>query len=508
MQSPTAVGAFASVLGPTFKLADNGFEIRAEDEQARGLLQTVQQVASQLDNARLLQRQRSGRFSDNEKRLFEETYRNCEDAIRSVASLAEPPRSGITAGANVPVIFTLRDSPSINVSLTQLGIARQNLDMTIRHLSSRDSRPSSSAGSPPIQSTSPNTYQPSPLYGESQFLAAGRRRNMARRASAMGNGNAPPADPPPQHHPPPQSVQPAPRMQAIHPDRTRALSSSAMYIPPSIPELVGDDTFSRPAPVRHTTLPVITIANGYVPPSDLIVVENEPVEQPAALSPPRSPAPLSQSTSSPPGSPPVLRHTSVSSHTSEPTRQSKIYTPPQSTGVRTPPNSWAPQFQEPRPPPMNLAPNQNIVIPVRTIDHRTPHPSVPPQLTTTNLPPPQRYSIVNPDPHTSSPQSAGAAPPIPVQHSGRRTSAMDNWSAQQSQNYRPISTNLSPPSNVGIGIRTSMASIPDEAYSTNFAGAPTPGLGADSKYIYSPSLARRGRGGRNRSHSWLDARAQ
>lgn len=76
MEGTTAVAAFPSAL------AEKGFEICAVDEQAKSLLQTLQQVAQQLDDARLLRRQKSLNFTMFEKRMFDDTFRNTEEAIR------------------------------------------------------------------------------------------------------------------------------------------------------------------------------------------------------------------------------------------------------------------------------------------------------------------------------------------------------------------------------------------------------------------------------------------
>ena len=504
MESPTAIAIFASVLGPRAKLAEKGFEICAVDEPARGLLQRAQQVAGQLDDARLLRRQHSGRLTDFEKRMFDDALGHGEDAIRQVASLAERPRndmqqSGGQISMNTRIVFVLRNSPSLNVSLTQLGIASQSLNATILQLNSRDSRPSSSAGSPPIQSPRQGEWKPPPTYDESLFLSAGRRRNIQRRATAMGLQTVGP--------PPNQIVQP---VQPAQPDRSRAQSASTLYIPaiPSIPELIGDESFQNR---NYHSIPIIRVASAPQPPSDPIVIESEPV----ISSPARSPSSHSQPNSSPPGSPPIPRRfNSVSSSAnSDPgAPQSSHFTPPQTTGIQTPPNSWAPHFQEPRPPPANYVPR-----------YPSQHPVV--------MPAPIHYSYP-PYPNSSVPHTG--VPPIPPQSAARYP-----WGLQQvqeykpssanvglasNQEYRPSSTNLPPASNqdyrhpppnlapspnVGIGIRNTQEPTPATfaPYSPDFRAPLSPQI-PESNYIYTPSMARRGQGGRHRHHSLMESRAQ
>lgn len=501
MQSPAAVAAFASVLSPTVPLAEKGFEICAVDERAKGLLQTVQQVAGRLDDARTLRRQKSGLFTDFEKRMFEDTFRHCEEAIRHVASLAERPRadmevSGGRLRMNTRLVFVLRDSPGITVSLTQLGVANESLGNAIVTLSSRPGRPTSgsmSSMSNSTQSPGQGEWKPPPTYEESQFLSAGRRRNMQRRASAMA------------------ALNPSP------PERPRALSSTSGYLPvtPSIPELMGDETFVRPA---HQSLPIIRVASAPHAPSEPIVIEAEPeAGQTVPFSPPRSPSALSQSTNSPPRSPPVRRRlSSVSSPTnSDGVPPSTTFTPPQSAGVRTPPNGRMPQFQDPRPPPMNYVPPQHIVMPMPPDGSqpppRPPYPTNYSSSQNISMPSQPPGSLNAPYPNAHPPPTN--IPPLPQHNLGYRTAPNSSWAPQQFHNYRPTPGNLEPAPNLGISTRPSMDSMPSNPsvvrpHSPNYPQATNIEDGPEPDYVYTPSLARKGQGGRHRSHAWLEARAQ
>lgn len=511
MESPTAVAVLASVLGSTVKLAEKGFEICAVDEQARGLLQMVQQVGGQLDDARALRRQNSGRLTDFERRMYDNAFRRGEDAIRQVASLTERPRvdmqqSGGQISMNTRTVFILRNSQNLNVSLTQLGIASQGLDTTILQLNGRDSRPSSSAGSPPMQSPMQGEWKPPPAYDESLFLSAGRRRNIQRRATALGLATvgAPPNQTVQSGHPV-QSGQP---VQPVHHDRSRTQSASTLYIPavPSIPELIGDDSFQNR---NHHSLPIIRVANAPQPPSDPIVIEHEPIES----SPARSPSSHSLP-SSPPGSPPMpTRFNSVSSNTnSDPgPPQSSTFTPPQTTGIQTPPNSWAPDFQEPRPPPANYAPNhpsqQRVAMPVPADYSYPPYPNS--NVPHTNVPPiPPQSAARNPWGHQQIQEyrpSSGDIGSVPDQEYRPYSGKIPTSS---SQDYGQPPGNLAPSPNIGIGISSQEAKPSTFApYSPDFQAPLSPQV-SESNYVYTPSIARRGQGGRHRHHSLMESRAR
>ena len=97
---------------------------------------------------------------------------------------------------------------------------------------------------------------------DSAFFSARRRKNMQRRATAMGLITT-------------ETPQSPPNQLGLS-DRSRAISVSAHYIPPisSILELIGDDSVSRRT---HRPLPIIRVAGTPIPLSDSIVVESQPI---------------------------------------------------------------------------------------------------------------------------------------------------------------------------------------------------------------------------------------
>ena len=153
------------------------------------MLNTVEQVSRQLYHARTLRRERSSLFTSSEKKMFDESFTHTDHALRRVAAHAERARvdmqvSGGKVRANTRMLFVLRDSPNIHVSLTRLGIASQSLNGIFATLLSRGERSRDSVGSNSSLGSPGNSRSP-PTYEESQFLYEGRRRNLQRRASAM-----------------------------------------------------------------------------------------------------------------------------------------------------------------------------------------------------------------------------------------------------------------------------------------------------------------------------------
>lgn len=188
MEGASAITAFSSVLASTVKIAEKTFEICAVDSQAKAVLATINQCSSQLNDARILRRQKSSDFSTFEKQMIDNTFKHTEEAIKEVASLAERARADIVTGGKIRVntrlLYVLRDSPNIHVGLTKLGIANQSLNMALFMLTSRESRSSTRTASEATPQRDPD-LKPPPTYEESTFLSEWRRRNMSRRASAL-----------------------------------------------------------------------------------------------------------------------------------------------------------------------------------------------------------------------------------------------------------------------------------------------------------------------------------
>jgi len=190
MDGTTALSALSSVLTTTVKIAEKAFEISAVNDQAKNLLQTVNQLSGQLKDARSLRRQKSALLTTFEKRMFEDTFKHTDTAIRGVATIAERARadmdvSGGCLRVSTRLLFVLRDSPGIQTRLTQLGIASQGLNSVIMILSSREGRSQILLGGDNGSSINLWDSKPPPNYGESEFLSVGRLQNLRRRESAM-----------------------------------------------------------------------------------------------------------------------------------------------------------------------------------------------------------------------------------------------------------------------------------------------------------------------------------
>ncbi|KAK3117677.1 hypothetical protein LTR53_000705 [Teratosphaeriaceae sp. CCFEE 6253] len=185
MDGTIPISAVSSVLGTAIGITQKAFEIYAVDEQAKSLLKTVEQVSCELREARTLRRQKSSLFTTMEKRIFDSTFERTEAAVSLVAALAEPARADLAiSGGRVRfatrVLFVLRDSPRIQVCLTQLGIASQSLNRDIGTLCSRAGRTA-----PAMPGDGHSTLKPPPpTYEEALFMSERRRRNTQRWASA------------------------------------------------------------------------------------------------------------------------------------------------------------------------------------------------------------------------------------------------------------------------------------------------------------------------------------
>lgn len=185
MDTSSAIGAASAVLGATFRILEKGYEISAVDDQAKSVLKTVEQVSGQLRDATALRRQKSTLFTKFEKRMIDDNIKFTQEAISLVATLVEPARADLeVSGGSIRfptrVLFVLRDSPRIQVCLTQLGIASQSLNRDLTLLCGREGR----AHTPvPAEVTTVNSAPPP--YEEMVFLTEQRQRNTQRKTSAL-----------------------------------------------------------------------------------------------------------------------------------------------------------------------------------------------------------------------------------------------------------------------------------------------------------------------------------
>nr|OQO26107.1 hypothetical protein B0A51_04501 [Rachicladosporium sp. CCFEE 5018] len=188
---PTVLSAISGALTTTVRITEKVFEILAVGEQSRSLLATINQVNGQLDTARTLRRQRSSLLSASEKSNIDRTFVETDAALQHVAKLVERARvdqqvNGGKLGHNTRMLFVLKDSPNIMVSLTQLGIAAQQLNTTVIILYTlRATQPSSCNVT--CNGNRVLERRPPPSYEESQLISSARLRNLRKRASIMAD---------------------------------------------------------------------------------------------------------------------------------------------------------------------------------------------------------------------------------------------------------------------------------------------------------------------------------
>ncbi|KAK6441674.1 hypothetical protein LTR95_002090 [Oleoguttula sp. CCFEE 5521] len=188
---PTVLSAISGALTTTVRITEKVFEILAVGEQSRSLLATIGQVNGQLETARTLRRQRSSLLSASEKSNIDRTFVQTDVALQQVAKLVERARvdqevNGGKLGHHTRMLFVLKDSPGIMVSLTQLGIAAQQLNTTVVILYTLRATPPSSCVVT-CNSSRLLERRPPPSYEESQLISSARRRNLRKRVSIMAN---------------------------------------------------------------------------------------------------------------------------------------------------------------------------------------------------------------------------------------------------------------------------------------------------------------------------------
>ena len=150
MESATATCPASADAPSAPRSTEKVFEIKAVDEQASSLLDAVNEINGQLDAAKALRRQNSQLLSSAEKRLIDGTFQNTERALTDTASLVELRRVPVRAnngdfGTTTGLVFVLRDSPQIILSLGQLGLASQSLQTALNVLCRRDDLAQSSS---------------------------------------------------------------------------------------------------------------------------------------------------------------------------------------------------------------------------------------------------------------------------------------------------------------------------------------------------------------------------
>lgn len=186
---PTVLSAVSGAVTTTVRITEKVFEILAVGEQTKSLLATINQVDGQLAHAKALRRQKSGLLSANEKTNIADTFTSTEEALANVAALVERARAdaqvyGGQLRLNTRMHFVLKDSPNIAVSLTQLGIANQQLNAAVIILHTTVPRIVVQHSATTKDGFHPERKAP-PSYEESQFISVARNRNLRKRASAL-----------------------------------------------------------------------------------------------------------------------------------------------------------------------------------------------------------------------------------------------------------------------------------------------------------------------------------
>ncbi|KAI7214146.1 hypothetical protein KC333_g6197 [Hortaea werneckii] len=178
----SALSAVSTAFTLTLRIAEKVYEIKAVDQETRDLLGMTDSINHKLDMGRKLRRQKSDLFDTDEKTIIDVDSNDAEKAVNSVAGLIEPARAdmqvyGGRIRANTRIIWVVRDSAHIAVSLSKLNIAASGLNSTLSTLMARD------VSRNPTPTTKTDFLKPPPAYQESEWLYASREKNLLKRAS-------------------------------------------------------------------------------------------------------------------------------------------------------------------------------------------------------------------------------------------------------------------------------------------------------------------------------------
>lgn len=167
----SAVTAVPTVAPYAVRLAENVFEIHAVDDQAKTLIDLVKQMNTQLDLARAVRRQKSGLLTRFERRYMDNIFSSTEVAIRHVTTLLEPSDAAtnistdnIQVALGTRLLFYLRDSPKIQITLASLVIASRTLNQVVGILFAKEGH------NTPLVCSNSDQSSPLPTYAESISL--------------------------------------------------------------------------------------------------------------------------------------------------------------------------------------------------------------------------------------------------------------------------------------------------------------------------------------------------
>ncbi|KAI7572373.1 hypothetical protein KC343_g693 [Hortaea werneckii] len=178
----SALSAISTAFTLTLRIAEKVYEIKAVDQETRDLLGMTDSINQKLEVGRKLRRQKSDLFEAEEKMIIDTDLNDAEKAVNSVAGLIEPARADMQVyGGRIRVgtriIWVVRDSAHIAVSLGKLNIAASGLNSTLSTLMGR------TATRNPTAATNTDFLKPPPTYQESEWLYASREKNLLKRAS-------------------------------------------------------------------------------------------------------------------------------------------------------------------------------------------------------------------------------------------------------------------------------------------------------------------------------------
>lgn len=189
--------AVGSSINGTIQIAQIVYSLKAVGNQTERMIRVTNHVSSTLEKVRVLRRQKAAHLTKVENDWLDAVCKIAEDSLSEVAALIEPARVDMITrkdkkvSLGTEVMFLLRDSPKVALTIATLGLANVDLNSAMTTLSLKGSSPLLVSNnfllSPHHNGGSPEKAPPT--YEESAFL------NRRRSAQSLGKGTVQPSPP-------------------------------------------------------------------------------------------------------------------------------------------------------------------------------------------------------------------------------------------------------------------------------------------------------------------------
>lgn len=186
-----------------------GCELSSAQSNAKDLLETISQVASDIKSAKEFRRRKACFLDDNEIAKFDKVIKSTETAMAGLEELVEPARVDMAVnygqiGAGSRIMWIMRDSNKVGAALGRLTIASGRLQsqMIIMHSKTRTDDDDEDQPKNHHRRNASDQGPPPPSYLQATLDAMHERRQSFKRARPTSTPpilpSAQPIEPPPQ----------------------------------------------------------------------------------------------------------------------------------------------------------------------------------------------------------------------------------------------------------------------------------------------------------------------